>query len=476
MRVARSSRARAGCVTGCLTRLMAALLVFGLLALIVFTVVLVRNNRIDSQIPGDLPEVLEDQRAAIGPASVVPPGEDSPGGLLVFTTRGDSPRPALSYLDGDPLAVRWDSAPLSGEQSPIPPALSGDLIYLADGARLHALSLLDGERRWSAELSAALPPGCATCLQPLDGAVAALTEDQTLQVLSAEDGEAHWQITLQTLPRELHVIDGSPAVVDTLPDTNGSALLVFDALSGAERQRIAPRCETDSAAETLSPGSPLLFDENTGALYALFGFEQHGCAQRWDATDGRLVWSASVPLETSGWPRTWTTASPLLGEGAIYLAGADGASILAIDTAGGALSTLLRSATYRLAPWALEGGTLLVHAERLDSSENDELWGIDAVSGEQLWQHPITRDNSSWTAHRAVNGFVVAQLLADPQRLQVALLDARRGVPLRLRNVPLGSAAWTGTTWTEDTAWLTIGALYAVDLRTGIPAQVWSPP
>lgn len=476
MRVARSSRARAGCVTGCLTRLMVGLLIFGLLALIAFTVILVRSNRIAPPITGGLSEALEDQRAAIGPVSVVPPASDYSGGLLVFTTRGNSPRPALSYLDGDPLAVRWDSAPLSGEQAPIPPALSGDLVYLTDGARLQALSLTDGERRWSAELSAAIPPGCATCLQPLDGAVAALTEDQTLQVLSAEDGEMLWQAALQTLPRGLSVIGGSPAAVDTLPETGGSALLIFDALSGAEQQRIAPRCETDGAVETLSPGSPLLLDTASGALYALFGFEQHGCAQRWDAARGRLIWSASFPLETSGWPRTWTSTGPLLGASAIYLAGADGAAILAIDTASGSLSTLLRSAAYRLDPWALEDDTLLVHAERRDSLESDELWGIDAVSGELLWQHPITRDNSSWTAHRAANSFAAIQLLADPPRLQVALLDAQRGVPLRQRTVPLGSAAWTGTIWTEDTAWLTIGALYAVDLRTGIPTQVWSPP
>lgn len=475
MRVARSSRARAGCVTGCLVRLMAVLLLFGLVALIVFTVKLVRDEQISPEVEGDLSDAVSDDPVAFGQTSVVPPGEERPAGLLVFTTRGDAASAALTYLDGDPLAVRWTSEELrlADEGAPLPPALGAEAVYLADGARLQALDLADGERRWSAELSAAIPAGCGSCLQPLDGAVAVLTGDRTLYALSAEEGELLWQVALNTLPRELFLIDGAPAVIETLPDTESSALLVFDPVSGTQRARFEPRCEPDGVAETLNPGSPVLIDPASESITFLFGFAQHGCAQRWDIATGEPVWSASFPLETSGWPRTWMTTGPLLGEDAIYLAGSEGAAILALSTADGSLHTLVRSDAYTLKPWALADGTLLVRAEWLDGEEADELWGIALPDGERLWTYPITRDNSSWTAHRAPGGFVVIQLAPDPPRLRVTLLDARDGTTLRRRALSVDSAAWSGTTWDEDSAWLTIGALYRVDLQTGLTAQVW---
>ena len=481
MRVARSSRAHAGCVPGCLVRLMAVLLLIGLAALVVFTVRLVRDDRLTPDISGGPSSAVTlPKRRALGQASVVPPNEEHPGGLLVFTVAEGNTSAALSYLEGDPLAAQWESGDLSlaDESAPVSPALAGDVAYLAEGARLIALEMADGERRWSTDLSAPVSPGCADCIQPLEGAVAVLSEDQTLTVLSAEDGDPLWQAALNTLPREVTVIGGDPAVIDTLPDAESSALLIFDAASGEVRTRIEPRCQPDpdGAAETLTPGSSMLYDPASGALYFLFGFMQHGCAQRWDSASGEIVWSASFPLETSGWPRAWMTAAPLLSEGAITFAGADGAAVLALSAADGALHTLVRRDTYTLRPWTQAGGTLLVRAERLDGLGQEELWGVSLAEGTRLWRYPITRDNSSWTAHRAPGGFVVIELAPDPPRLRVTLLDAESGAHRHERAQPIDSATWTGTAWAADRAWLTLGALYEVDLTTGIPALVWPAP
>jgi len=475
MRVARSRRAQSGCVTGCLVRLMAVLLLIGLVALIVFTVMLVRGEQASPEGEGPVPDSVRDISAAFGQASLVPPGDERPGGLLVFTTRGDDSGAVLNYLSGDPLAAQWESAelPLDTESAPIPPALAADTVYLASGAELQALDLADGARRWSADLGAAIPAGCASCIQPLEGAVAVLTEDQMLHALGAADGQPLWQVALNTLSRELYQIDGAPAVIDSLPDMESSALRVFDPATGTERARFEPRCETDGVAETLNSGSPVLVDSAAGTLTFLFGFAQHGCAQRWEIATGEMLWSASFPLETSGWPRTWTTGGPLAGEDAIYFAGAEGAAILALSASDGALHTLVRSDSYTLKPWALADRTLLVRAERLDGLEEDELWGIALPDGERLWTYPITGDNSSWAAHRAPGGFVVIQLAPDPPRLRVTLLDARTGTPLRRRALSVDSADWSGTTWDEASAWLTIGALYRVDLNTGLTAPVW---
>lgn len=455
---------------------MAVLLLIGLAALVVFTVMLVRGEQASPETEGAVPpDPVSNDPAAFGQASLVPPGDARPGGLLVFTTRSDGSGAALNYLSGDPLAVQWQSAelPLADESTPIPPALAADTVYLANGAELQALDLADGARRWSADLGAAVPAGCASCVQPLEGAVAVLTEDQTLHAFAAEDGEPLWQVALHTLPRELYRIDKAPAVIDSLPDTESSALLVFDPATGTERARFEPRCETNGVAETLNPGSPVLVDSASGALTFLFGFAQRGCAQRWDIATGAIIWSTSVPLERSGWPRTWMAAGPLPAEDAIYFAGAEGAAILALSAGDGALHTLVRSEAYTLKPWALADKTLLVRAERLDGPEEDELWGIALPGGERLWTYPITRDNSSWAADRAPGGFVVIQLAPDPPRLRVTLLDAREGTPLRRRALSVDSAAWTGTTWDEASAWLTIGALYRVDLNTGLTTQVW---
>src|SRR5690606_18807128 len=173
----------------CLVRLMAVLLVIGLAALVIFTVMLVRDDRIAPEIAGGLSDAVVPQRSAAGQASIVPPGEEHPGGLLVFTSGEDGARTTLSYLEGDPLDVRWESGESSvpGESAPFPPALADESVYLAEGTRLNALDLAGGGRRWSVELSAAIPPGCASCIQPLEAAVAVLTEDRMLTVLSADD-------------------------------------------------------------------------------------------------------------------------------------------------------------------------------------------------------------------------------------------------------------------------------------------------
>lgn len=474
MRVARSSRARAGCVTTCLVRLVAVLLLGGLAAVVIVTVVMVRTERLAPKLVGELANARSSQRAAYGPVTLLT-GDAGEVGLLVFTARDEASPPALSYLSGDPLAVRWDSAALESGSIRTPPVIDADVAYLRDGERLLALNLPDGSRRWTAELGAAIPDGCASCVQPLEGAVAVLTADSTLRVLDAATGDLRWQTALDTTPRELHVIAGNPAIVTSVPETDNTALLIFDAAEGSLHRRIQPRCEADGTVETLTPDSPVLYDPSARAIYFLFGFEQQGCAQRWAATTGERVWSSSIPLSDVPWPRAWRTDGPLLSSSAIYLAGENGTSLLAVDTQDGSVRVIYQTGAYALDPWAQDGNVLLVHAERLDDVESDELWGIDLTTGERRWHYPIALSTSSWAAHRAARGFAVSQLLSNPPRLQVDILDAARGVPLRRHTLPVGSAAWTGTAWTDDTAWLTIGALYAVDLRTGIPAQVWPP-
>lgn len=475
MRVARSSRARAGCVTTCFVRLVAVLLLGGLAAVVIFTVVMVRTERLAPNLVGDLANARSSQRMAYGPVTPLIGGAGEEG-LLVFTARDEASPLALSYLDGDPLAVRWDSAALDSASIRTPPVIDADVAYLRDGERLLALNLPDGSRRWTAELGAVIPDGCASCIQPLEGAVAVLTADSMLRVLGAENGAPLWQTALDTTPRELHVIAGNPAVVTSVPETDNTALLIFDAAEGSLLRRIQPRCEADGTVETPTPDSPVLYDPSARAIYFLFGFEQQGCAQRWAATTGEMVWSSAVPLSAVPWPRAWRTDGPLLSGGTIYLAGENGTSLLAIDTRDGSVQVMYRTGAYALDPWVRDGGMLLVHAEHLDDVESDELWGIDLTTGERRWRYPIALSTSSWAAHRAARGFVVCQLLSNPPRLQVDILDPERGVPLRRHTLPVGSTAWTGTAWTDSIAWLTIGALYAVDLHTGIPAQVWPLP
>jgi hypothetical protein len=63
--------------------------------------------------------------------------------------------------------------------------------------------------------------------------------------------------------------------------------------------------------------------------------------------------------------------------------------------------------------------------------------------------------------------------MADPDRLQVQMLDVPTGQVVNETSSRLDNDFWTGVTWTSESAYLTIRNLYRVDLETGKAAWEW---
>lgn len=466
MRIGRSSiRPGSGCVTGCLVRLMIVLIVMGLTGLIAAGVILARRDLIEIN--------LVPRRVVSGPVVMLPAEPDQPPDLLVLTSEEGKSNYTLSYLDAAGQDIRWNGPPL-GQAGPQAQVARGDgLAYVAGPQpELIALHLDDGARAWAAELADVIAPQCRDCLRVIEGSVIALAGD-TLHAFDALTGEPRWQRALNMTPNALLLFDDRLAVLDRHTLGGILALNLYHPANGALLRRITPRCESGGAMEALSPGSPILYDPASASIYFLFGYAAQGCAQRWDLHTGTLTWETRIDPQDGVWSQAWYDNRPLLAGDTIYFAGDQPGLLAALDTRSGQFRHLVEIPGYRFQPLAVEGDILIVRVVRLDGTGQDELWGLDRRTGKSRWRYVLSGSTDSWAAHPTPGGFMTVQVLPAPDRILVDLLNPANGHRLRRTATPVSSAYWSGTVWSVDTAWVTIGDLYAIDLTSGEAVLVW---
>lgn len=404
----------------------------------------------------------------------VPAEHGQPLDVLILALNPGGESYTLVYLDGSNQTALWKSQSLSEELYHMNIVPGSSLIYLSDQTRLLAFSRNDGTLIWQASL-ADVP--CQDCLEVFGDHLVALTEGGTLQGFDGQTGTLVWSKRLTGTPNRLLTVAGQPAVLDPT-ESDVMALHVLDADSGDVMQQFAPLCQHSIFEEDLALDSPVIFNRSNGTLYLLFG-DLATCVQRWDVDTGEMAWSTVIDEDIL----FWNSATPLLANNTIYLSDGHDGTVTAVHTQDGRSNTLVVESDYDLTPLARQDDVLIVHATRTRGSERDELWGLDAESGELRWQYLLQAQcllgetcgaDSTWDWRLTSRGLVVLQVLSDPDRLIVETLNPHSGVSTGQVSTALHDDWCTDVAWTDDVAWLPIrGKLYTVDLTTGTLIYTW---
>ncbi len=216
------------------------------------------------------------------------------------------------------------------------------------------------------------------------------------------------------------------------------------------------------------------------------------CVQSWDISSGESVWQAQLPEDTTlardvQGGLHLNPAGPffVLGQESLYVpvvTAFSESAIVRLDLNSGQLQTLPEEEDFATMPLGEQDGVLLARAQRTRGSERTELWGLNKDTGERLWQHDLQTHlllnvdagiGPEWTYHFTSHGLAVIQLIAGPPQLLVQLIDVPTGQVMYETSTRLDNDFWTGVTWTNNTAYLTIRNLYAVDLAAGEVALEW---
>jgi outer membrane protein assembly factor BamB len=400
-----------------------------------------------------------------GPALLLPESATNPtaSDAIVTAYHPYESHYALLYLEGSDHQQRWQSEPLADGYSAII-TLGGSHLYVANNTDLLAIDLAEGTTVWQAALADKII-SCQDCVQAIGDNVVVLTQDGTLQAFNALTGQPQWNTLLNKQPRQLLAVNGYAAVLDQETDTAESDLFLYNVTDGTLAQRLSPRCPNHSFAN--SPQGPNLYDpvhvaDGGQTIYFIGGFFEPGCLQRWDAASGTMTWEATFPVD-----RIRDQRDDLLTATTYYLS--SGHNLTAVNLADGTVRELLSESDYNLAPLGEQGGLLLVSATRQRGTQRDELWAIDANSGQRLWQFvpqattrlsdsSVHSGNGLWTWQFTGQGVVVLQARPEPNRLIVETLQRQDGVSTGQTTVELNSSSFSLDMevigWQGDQVWL----------------------
>ncbi len=409
----------------------------------------------------------------------VPPDTGTAPHLLMLNQNLRSRASTLLYLDSDQQQIRWETPRLNqiGPQTPV--VIGATQVYLVDQARLLAFDRQDGTQLWEATLPATVSPLCYECVRVVGDYVLVLTQNGIVQSRAVADGRRVWQVRLDGNPHQLLVIDDQIGVLNRVDPNRPWAVLEFFAVADGTRvRRIEAVCPDPAGVlADVYPAltTPVFFAEEEQAFYLLFG-TTNSCVQRIDSRSGALIWRTSP---TRRLPPGWTSSTPLLAEGNLYIGVGD--TILAVDRADGHMRELTSEPDYNLTPVAARDDVLVVAVRRARGTPQPALWGLDAATGTQRWQYDLpsarrsergtgTRD---WASHLTADGLVVIQRF--PRQLQIETLRLTDGTGISQTTTPLHDqvTVWRDVVWGDTLAWLTFQHLYAIDLTTGTVAYIW---
>jgi outer membrane protein assembly factor BamB len=413
---------------------------------------------------------------------------------------------SVTHVQNGQRTIRWETEVGTDQSAPeVNTAIDGATIYLSVNDRLQARKQADGELLWEARLSDLVASRCKHCIQAVDGRVVVRSVDQVLQALDVTTGQPLWQVRLNddSAPtsrlgsvgfahagQQLLVIDGTEGAGHV------KELRIYNAMDGTVVWRISPTCAAPGASRSgrrLDWQSPVLVDERNNRVYTVIeGPGVSPCVQSWDISSGALVWKARLPEDSQlaqdlpgGLHLGPSGPFFVLGERSLYVPLATAASdsaIVRFELTGGQPDLLLEVEDFATMPLGEQGNTLIVRAKRTRGSERTELWGLDRASGERTWQHELQANvlfnldpgiGQEWAYRLTSRGLTVIQLLTDPDRLQVQMIDVPTGQVVYETSSRLDNDFWTGVTWTGNTAYLTIRNLYSVDLETGKTTWAW---
>ncbi len=317
------------------------------------------------------------------------------------------------------------------------------------------------------------------------GRVLTNNADQSIQAYDALTGSPAWNRRLAGYDRSLRLMGASLVVLDYTPNTYDYSLFVLDPADGTQQRVLTPSCSTDPySSDALGEDSGLLYLQAENALILAYD-SSPGCVQRIDFTTGKVTWQTLSTDSFSFSPYGFNTL--MTGSNLFF---ANGSQLLSVDKSTGALQTVLDNPDYDLVPLAVSGDTLLVRARRTRGTERFELWGVNPVTGAQLWTldlqgaSPVDPPNemsglvddtdSGWTWKLTPAGLLLIKFQAAPNQLVLDTLNPADGSQLSELTVPLKAVTGdfysipTVIGWQGTLVYLSVDSeIYALDVTTG---------
>ncbi len=413
-------------------------------------------------------------RLSINDFLAVIPRDAPADDLLAYLNTSDG-RLQLALIDGVSRAPRWQIPALSKDAGQGLAAVAGTTIYVTDRETLRALRLADGTQLWQTPLVAESVSDCAECLQAYDTTVVVLQKDGSLQGFDSSNGAQIWSKRLKGTPRRLPVAGGKLVTVLPPPEGADNALIeLIDPASGEVARTIAPDCaEPDEfIPPRFNQHSPVLISPGGGSLFVVYTIFD-ACIQRWDVDKDAPVWQ--IRLDSAAAPASWDAADTYVTDQTIFVVN-DGV-LSALDTATGAVKTLVQDEEQNLRVVAATDSTVLVKTAPDWDTRKQALWGIDRASGEQRWQLAIVGEEyrpdglfGDWDAHLRPAGLALIQVPKENKQILFDLLDPETGVSAGRQTTDLSESSpvsWDAH-WSDRISWWQIGgSLYAIDLTTG---------
>ncbi|NTU79214.1 MAG: PQQ-binding-like beta-propeller repeat protein [Chloroflexales bacterium] len=385
---------------------------------------------------------------------------------------------SIVYFSPDMHAVRWESQPLGDNGSSWVVAYGDEVVLVADGERLVALSRDTGGPAWEAPLTDSIADSiCEDCLQVFGDVVVALPQDGRLQAINAATGAPLWTVRLREATRQIVAVGGKVGVPDSeSAESNNGALFLFNPQDGSPAGVIKPACkDTDDPYESSISYYGRTGHDPAGRTLVWLVSSSPVCLVAYDVRSGAI---SRTMLEDFGSSDLSPMHSLWAGD-TLYLS--DDEQIIAVGPQES--RRVLVSEDYDLRPLAASEGVLLVQAERTRGSSRLELWVVDPRTGEHRWERVLEADDpldyrgdtGDFTAMLTGDTLTLVEKHDDPEEVvyeQIALADGSSRVRAVVQVDDAGDYI-RGALWGRGHVFLPIDELYAVELTSGQTAYRW---
>ncbi len=400
--------------------------------------------------------------------------------LLVISRNfdNDPSTDSVVYLSPNQRMVRWESPPL-GQNGPSWVVTYGaDVVLVADGERLVALSRATGQQLWVAPLTDSIADSiCMNCLQVFGEVVVALPQDGQLQAFNTATGAPIWTKRLLEATRQIVKVGALLGVLDReSAETSRGALFLFKPQDGSAAGTVKPTCtQAGDFFETNINYYNRTEHDPAGRTLVWLAGSSAVCLLRYDVGSGTLSTMKLDELDN----RHVTLEQSLWAGDTLYLS--NGNQLVAVGPQ--THRQVLASEDYDLRPLAANETVLLVLAHRTRGSSRYEVWVVDVQTGEKRWERILKADDPLDSPHDT--GDFAATLLGETVLLveqhaetkeliyeQIALADGAS----RVRTVvPVSDPtdALRGVLWGQKHVFLSSNELYAVTLADGQTVYHW---
>jgi outer membrane protein assembly factor BamB len=384
----------------------------------------------------------------------------------------------IGVVDGASGKMAWKSKPLSGDKSTVL-AHGSDLLYAANGTTLMAFHLSDGSLAWQNQMSDAVAYSDVPMLVT-PSRLLVVTADYKITAYDAAGGSQVWTRQQASYYSDLHLLGDSLVVRDYQPGTYDENLFLINPVTGEQQQVINPVCEKDGSANGMDSNSMVEYDEAGNALFVVL---EEGCVQRYELGGKTPSWNV---MEPDAFTYLYAGDFKALLTDTYFYLGNKG-SLIRINKSDGVLKVLTTNEDYDFLPLAQIGDNIIVRNKRNIGTTRFELWGIDADSGQVLWQknmqdtQPIDPpdemagliDDTDWgyTWHVTDAGLALITFQGEPGRLIIETLNPADGVTISSQTISINAVGDEFYSvplvieWVGNVMYLTLDSdLYALDI------------